>query len=159
MSDNGQPRYTTEFIRTGVSADPAVAAQLRQEFAAWLRHQFILDETRASDVVLAVNEALANAAEFAYVTADRPGAMHLCAEYDATTRVLAVVVRDDGVWRLTAPGARPHSRGRGIPLMEALADRVTIDTNAKGTQVAMEWDQVAALDQAPQAHEFGSRTT
>ena len=47
-------------------ADAARAAQIRREFSDWLERYFTLDATKASDVVLAVNEAMANAAEFAY---------------------------------------------------------------------------------------------
>ena len=49
---------------------PSSAATVRREFSDWLRRYFTLDATKASDVVLAVNEAMANAAEFAYVTAE-----------------------------------------------------------------------------------------
>ena len=85
MSDSGQRDSSTQFAQTNVLADAACAAQVRQEFSVWLRRYFALDATKASDVVLAVNEALANAAEFAYSAADRPGAMHLRADYDGGT--------------------------------------------------------------------------
>ena len=50
-------------------------------------------------MVLAVNEAMANAAEFAYVTAEQPGAMHVQADYDGTAATLTVTVTDEGAWR------------------------------------------------------------
>ena len=65
-------------------ADPLSAAQVRREFSDWLGRHFTLDATKASDVVLAVNEAMANAAEYAYATAEHPGAMHVQADYDGT---------------------------------------------------------------------------
>jgi anti-sigma regulatory factor (Ser/Thr protein kinase) len=109
-------------LTAGVLADAACAAQLRQEFSVWLKRYFALDPTKVSDVVLAVNEALANAAEFAYSAVERPGAMHLRADYDTRAEVLTVTVTDEGAWRI-ADGEHKHiSRGRGIPLMEALAD-------------------------------------
>ena len=82
MEDSGQRDSRTRFAQTSVLADAACAAQLRQEFAVWLKRYFALDPTKVSDVVLAVNEALANAAEFAYSAVERPGAMHLLADYD-----------------------------------------------------------------------------
>ena len=60
-----------------VVADPLSAAEVRREFSDWLRRHFTLDATKASDVVLAVNEAMANAAEYAYATAEHPGPMHV----------------------------------------------------------------------------------
>ena len=48
-------------------------ARLRHELSRWLRAQFALDPVRLNDVLLAVNEALTNAAEFAYP--GRPGTM------------------------------------------------------------------------------------
>ena len=71
MSDSGRRDSSTQFAQTNILADAACAAQMRQEFSVWLRRYFALDETQVSDVVLAVNEALANAAEFAYSTVDR----------------------------------------------------------------------------------------
>ena len=117
MEDSGQRDSRTRFAQTNVLADAACAAQLRQEFSVWLKRYFALDPTKVSDVVLAVNEALANAAEFAYSAVERPGAMHLLADYDTRAEVLTVTVTDEGAWRI-ADGEKKHiSRGRGIPLM------------------------------------------
>jgi anti-sigma regulatory factor (Ser/Thr protein kinase) len=121
---------------------------MRQEFSVWLKRYFALDPTKVSDVVLAVNEALANAAEFAYSAFENPGGMHLLAAYDTVSSILTVTVSDEGAWRI-ADGEKKHiSRGRGIPLMEALADRATIDSTAAGTRVRLEWNHVAAAHPA-----------
>jgi serine/threonine-protein kinase RsbW len=148
MPDSGPHDSSTQFAQTNALADAACAAQLRQEFSVWLRRYFALDATKVSDVVLAVNEALANAAEFAYSTVDEPGAMHLRADYDGAAAVLTVTVTDDGAWRISDPETNSHSRGRGIPLMRALADRASIDSSSAGTRVRLEWNHVAA-SQAP----------
>src|SRR5215212_6636287 len=100
MEASGQSDSRTRFAQTSVLADAARAAQLRQEFGVWLKRYFALDPTKVSDVVLAVNEALANAAEFAYSSASQPGAMNLLAAYDSYTSVLSVTVTDDGAWRI-----------------------------------------------------------
>ena len=115
-----------------------------EEFSVWLKRYFTLDATKVSDVVLAVNEALANAAEFAYSAVERPGTMHLLADYDSGTAVLTVTVADEGAWRIADSERKSISRGRGIPLMRALADRASIDSSASGTQVRLEWSHVAA---------------
>jgi anti-sigma regulatory factor (Ser/Thr protein kinase) len=119
---------------------------MRQEFSVWLKRYFALDATKVSDVVLAVNEALANAAEFAYFGVERPGAMHLLADYDKGSAILTVTVADEGVWRIADVDRKHISRGRGIPLMEALADRATIEASSAGTRVCLEWNHVAAAN-------------
>ena len=129
------------FERIGVVADAETAGRIRDEFAEWLRAFFTLDPTRSSDLVLAINEALANCAEFAYVGADRVGTMDLRAWYDRSRSTIAVVVADRGSWR--SPDAPSRlSRGRGIPLMEALSDSTTIDASEAGTHVHLEWSNV-----------------
>ncbi len=148
MEDSGQRDSRTRFAPTNVLADAACAAQMRQEFSVWLKRHFALDPTKVSDVVLAVNEALANAAEFAYSTASRPGAMNLLAAYDSYTAVLSVTVTDEGAWRIADSEKKSISRGRGIPLMRALADRATIDSTPAGTRVCLEWNHVAAAQSA-----------
>ena len=148
MADFGQRDSRTRFAPTNVLADAACAAQMRQEFSVWLRRYFALDPTKISDMVLAVNEALANAAEFAYSTASQPGAMNLLANYDSGTAVLSVTVTDAGAWRIADSEKKSISRGRGIPLMRALADRATIDSTPAGTRVRLEWGHVAAAQNA-----------
>lgn len=140
------------------NADPVTAALIREEFCHWLREHFTLDASKINDVVLAVNEALANAAEFAYATADQAGAMHMHAEYDPAAAVLAVTVTDEGSWLTADPQAGDLARGRGIPLMHALADRAVIDGSPRGTRVRLEWTGIDAVD-ASVAHDWGSRTT
>ena|ERR1700758_4874681 len=134
---------TERFECIGVAAEAENASQIREEFAEWLQRFFDVDPIRSSDLVLAINEALANAAEFAYLSTDRdrPRTMDLIACYHAGDVRLTVTISDNGVWRM--PGVVPdRARGRGIPLMRALADRVTIDTSTAGTRVCMQWDGV-----------------
>jgi len=148
MEASEQRDSRTRFAQTSVLADAACAAQLRQEFSVWLKRYFALDPTKVSDVVLAVNEALANAAEFAYTAVDHPGAMHLLADYDTSSAILTVTVTDEGHWRIADGENKKISRGRGIPLMQALADRATIDSTPAGTKVRLEWGHVDAAQGA-----------
>ena len=53
---------SASFAKVGVTADPELAALVREDFAAWLRTHLLLDPEKSSDVLLAVYEALANAA-------------------------------------------------------------------------------------------------
>jgi len=127
-----------------VSADAHTAAAIRREFSDWLGRYFTLDPTQASDVVLAVNEAMANAAEYAYLTAAQPGTMNVQALYDGSEATLSVSVIDAGAWRTADPTTSGHRRGRGIPLMQALADHATVDSSQAGTRVCLEWHHVTA---------------
>lgn len=100
-----------------------------------------MDEARICDVVLAVNEALANTAEFAYLDGG-DGTVDLEALRDSVRRTLTITVSDRGRWRETNPLNRQRRRGRGIPLIRSLADSVIIDTSGLGTSVCMRFDDV-----------------
>ncbi len=130
------------FARTRLAADARSAARARAEFSSWLNQHFSLDQERFNDILLAVNEAIANAAEFAYVDAPRPGTLDVTATYEPGTDALVVHVDDHGRWRDKVPqpaGALHQLRGRGIPLMRTLADEVTIDRTPGGTHVRLTW--------------------
>jgi anti-sigma regulatory factor (Ser/Thr protein kinase) len=129
------------FERVGILADARTASRTRNEFASWLRAFFDLDSTRSSDLILAINEAMANCAEFAYLQAPGAGTMDLQAWHDAVASTITVVVSDRGSWRQPQE-PRIRSRGRGIPLMEALSDRTSIETSDHGTHVKLEWTNV-----------------
>jgi serine/threonine-protein kinase RsbW len=143
--DCGARQAEPDFVRVG-AADAHTAAQLRIEFSHWLRRRCAIDSVRFSDVVLVVNEALANAAEFAYVDSPRVGTVTIEASYGAADNRLDVRVSDHGTWRETGPALRSNARGRGIPLMEALADRATIDRTVAGTVVHLQFDDVVGAD-------------
>lgn len=137
------------------AADASTAASIRAGFAHWLRRAG-LDEPRLCDIVLALNEALSNVAEFAY--ADGPtGRVDVQAALDRDRCTLTVTVADrgqgrEGQWREgqgreeqrreLGPSHPQRRRGRGIPLMRALADALVIDTSAVGTTVVMRFDTV-----------------
>lgn len=135
----------SRFVRTRVAADARSAARTRAEFGVWLGRYFSLDDDRFNDLLLAVNEAIANAAEFAYVDAAERGTVDVRAAYDDGSDTLAVIVDDRGRWRQKKPlQYQQQMRGRGIPLMEALADDVAIDRTAQGTRVTLTWSGLTA---------------
>jgi serine/threonine-protein kinase RsbW len=137
--------HTERFERIGVSADPRTAARTRDEFASWLRGAFDIDRERAGDLVLAIYEALANTAEFAYLSAGLTGTMDVRASYDPMEAALLVTVADRGQWRTAASTPGDRSRGRGIALMKALSDRASIQTSTGGTTVRLAWTGVNPL--------------
>jgi len=133
----------SRFVRKRIVADPSSAARTRAEFASWLDRHFTLGAERFNDLLLAVYEAVANAAEFAYIDAAQSGTMDVSAAYDVDSDTLAVTVNDRGRWRhnvpATTPGPRWQLRGRGIPLMHALADEAIIHGTPHGTNVRLTW--------------------
>lgn len=133
----------SQFVRTA-AADASGAARTRSAFASWLQRHFSLREEQLSDLVLAVNEALANAAEFGYVDTAGDGIIEFTASYDQDIDTLAATITDEGRWRSgageTPTTPTPHAlRGRGIALMRALADETRIDTSEGRTQVSLTW--------------------
>lgn len=126
------------FHRVGAAA-PATVVTWRREFAAWLHSRLALDDERRSDVVLAVDEALSNAAEFAYAGTDG-GDVTLDVRYSDTDARLSVEIADNGTWRATDPAARSLARGRGLQLMRALSDCFDLDQGSEGTRVRMVFD-------------------
>lgn len=136
------------FVRTD-TADAQTVSRFRHELSRWLRAHIALDAARLNDVLLAVNEALTNAAEFAYVgDQGAGGTMKMRARHFAADRTLSVDVFDHGHWREPDPDT-PNTRGRGIPLMRALADRATIAPLSTGTEVRLRFDGCAPATGRP----------
>jgi serine/threonine-protein kinase RsbW len=133
------------FERVGAVADPVSVAHIREQFAEWLGTYLDVDAELTSDLLLAVNEALANVAEYAYLCSNRPGTVDLRVSHDPRRKRLAVTVADQGSWRMPDPDPENRTRGRGIPLMRTLADRANIETSPDGTVVRMEWHGVRRL--------------
>ena len=133
------------FERFGLDADPVAVAEARRQFGDWLQRFFDLDAVRSSDLILAINEALANAAEFAYVLADQPGTIDMRAVHDPGRQTLTVHIDDRGTWRTPQTDPAPRTRGRGIPLMQTLSDEAVIQPTTDGTRVRLEWRSVRRL--------------
>ena len=130
------------FERVGVVADARTASQTRDEFVCWLHDAFYLAPHRARDLALATYEALANCAEFAYVSKGLTGTMDIRASFDPDSSALSVIVSDRGLWRTAAPTPGDRTRGRGIAIMTAVADDASIQTSMRGTTVRLTWTDV-----------------
>ncbi len=116
-------------LRLTMPADPLTLTALRRALRRWLA-QCEASDAECNDIVLACNEAFANAIEHAYGPAD--GSV----EMDATLadHEISITVRDFGRWR----EPRGHNRGRGLGLMEAVMDSVSVTRGeTEGTQVRM----------------------
>ncbi len=118
------------------------AARVRTELGTWLRANVGTDSPRVDDILLAVYEAFANAAEYAYVEYTTPGTVDVQAKFDAEADTLTVIVTDHGRWKqpqIDSTDPAHRLRGRGIPLMKALASEASIRTTGVGTQVQLTW--------------------
>lgn len=120
------------FRRVGAAA-PATVVSFRHELTGWLQSRLDVSDERRADIVLAADEALSNAAEFAYRHGEA-GDITLDVVYSAADESLGITVTDSGTWRDVDVGSRPVSRGRGLLLMEALADRVDIHRGVGGAE-------------------------
>jgi anti-sigma regulatory factor (Ser/Thr protein kinase) len=107
-------------------ASPSSLKPLRIAMRRWLEHVKAGRQATA-DLLTAVGEACSNAIEHAYGPAG--GTVFVCLSYEPPDMIALVV--DTGRWR--AP--RGRFRGRGITLMRALSDEVTIDRTDTGTRV------------------------
>ena len=125
-----------EFVHRSWPADPAQLSVIRRELSNWLA-PLALTEDETADVVLAVDEAAANAVRHAYGPG-RSGVVELTLWTEPGT--LCVEVVDHGSWRPpTTPRQAPHTgdSGRGIPLMSTMADAVLIHYDARGSRVLL----------------------
>lgn len=108
-------------------AAPSSLAQLRHMLRRWLAAARV-PENDAYEIIIACNEACANAIEHAY----GPGDAAFDFEAALTEDGVAVIVRDGGRWR------DPRDRlGHGMELMRTLMDAVDVASGAEGTRVAM----------------------
>jgi GAF domain-containing protein/anti-sigma regulatory factor (Ser/Thr protein kinase) len=110
-------------------AEKDMLTGVRQVLRRWL-HARGASEDEMFDITVACQEACANAVEHAYAPGRR--SFEVEATYDDGT--VRVVVRDQGQWR---PPRGTH-RGRGLPLMRALMERVEVEQTERGTEVILE---------------------
>jgi anti-sigma regulatory factor (Ser/Thr protein kinase) len=122
-------------------ADGRTAASFRMKVDEWIHGAVTVSPERRADIILATDEALSNCAEHAYRGADTCGPMSLGVTLDHAKSVVTVCVEDEGAW--TEPAAHPtqSARGRGLLLMKALADDITIDGRDDGTTICMRFAQ------------------
>jgi anti-sigma regulatory factor (Ser/Thr protein kinase) len=130
---------SARFTRAG-AADAVTAAELRRALRRWLQEATGLPAALRDDIVLGANEALANCVEHAYRTHPTVGTMKLRARHDPGAQSINVCVSDRGTWH-RPPATKPDDprASRGIMLMNALADRCTINARPGGTTVCLDY--------------------
>ncbi|MEV6908573.1 ATP-binding protein [Amycolatopsis sp. NPDC051071] len=120
-------------FRDRVPAEAGRLVELRKQLTRWLAGLGV-DGERREDIVLASSEALANAAEHAYRDgSDGVIEIHATSGRDG----IKVVVTDYGNWKQADP-ADPI-RGRGLLLIDRLADHADCRYRGDGTTVTMSW--------------------
>ena len=116
-------------LRTSWPATPEALVGVRRILRRWLAVHGA-EEEELHDIVVACQEACANAVEHAY----GPGNAHFDVDAEHREARIRVTVRDRGRWR---PPRGSH-RGRGLPLMRALMESVDVDHGEDGTVVVLE---------------------
>ena len=124
------PREDRHFAYSFPAA-PSELAVLRRALADWLEKAGCPVDAR-HDAIVAISEVAANAVEHAYAF-DGAGVIGVEARL-GTDGELDVTIRDEGTWR----DPRPDSdRGRGLPIVGAIMEDVTVRSNQRGTVVRM----------------------
>jgi PAS domain S-box-containing protein len=127
--------YPPLAIHRTVNADQL--GELRHQLSGWLHGAGVAEE-RVADIVLAVNEAVANSIEHGY-QGRKLGKVRVNGENNGARVDLKIV--DKGKWRPAA--ADPGVRGRGLLLIRAVSDWLELDCTPKGTTVTMSFSLTA----------------
>ena len=120
-------------------------APLRRDLREWLT-QHVDDRAQVNAILTTVGEASANAIDHAYADHRDP---LMRVEAGRIGDELILNVTDTGRWKPPVP---TPERGRGITMMEVLADQVTIDRRASGTSVTLRHTVQRINDHARPVH-------
>lgn len=117
-----------------LSADLSALSAVRRALAGWLLDSGVAVDAR-HDLVLAASEAITNAAEHGgrSLASARVTLRARIEQTERGTEQVVLQVQDQGEWR---PENSSDERGRGLTIMGALMDDVSID-NVGGTTVVM----------------------
>jgi serine/threonine-protein kinase RsbW len=128
------PARGADALRLNIAASvlPRRLGEIRRRLAEWARAVGLAADT-VDDIVLATHEALANVADHAYP--DGQGDAVLQAE--CRDGVVRIAVRDHGQWR--PPADAPGWRGRGLTIINGLAEHVDLQRGDAGTSIEMRW--------------------
>jgi anti-sigma regulatory factor (Ser/Thr protein kinase) len=115
-------------LRTTWPASPETLPAMRPLLRRWLS-RWGAAEDEIYDIIVAVQEASANAVEHAYA----PGTATYDVSADCVDGVISFVISDRGSWR----EPRGTHRGRGISMMRALMETVEVTQDEEGTRVEL----------------------
>ncbi|MET0236544.1 MAG: ATP-binding protein [Kibdelosporangium sp.] len=123
---------TRQYLYLTVGAARPELAWIRTRVASWARALGLRAEQR-EDIVLAVDEATANAVEHAYPAGS--GTVTIFASGDRDGHMVNVIVSDEGTWR--PRDYEPTAQGRGMRMMRKLADVFNRFHDDRGTTVVL----------------------
>ncbi|MET9229451.1 ATP-binding protein [Lentzea sp. NPDC003310] len=141
-----------DFLALRFPADAREVAPVRHRVREWLQDSGF-GEDEASDLVLAVSEAVNNSVEHAYPGPAR-GTVEVRGRFD-TDGSAVVDVADHGQWRVPPPALT--MRGRGLLLMRESVDDVAIERRASGTTVHLRRTRTPVVPAARSAPECDVR--
>jgi serine phosphatase RsbU (regulator of sigma subunit)/anti-sigma regulatory factor (Ser/Thr protein kinase) len=118
-------------------ADPDGLSQFRARLRAWLEQRGV-DAADRGDAVLAASEACNNAIEHGYGA--REGDIRIQVAHHANR--LEISITDRGTWR--EPVDDPF-RGRGVSIMETVAEDVVVRSGTSGTVVVLSMELGAGV--------------
>ena len=118
---------STPRVAVAYTAQPAFAAAARAKLLEYVA-DLELEEDRLFAILYAVGEAVANAIE--HSSAGPSDTFYFCIERSSDR--LLIQVESNGCWKPFEP---TEEGGRGVPIMQALADHVNIITNNEKTTV------------------------
>lgn len=121
-------------------------AGLRNRLRSWLT-TIAVDPQRKHDIVLATGEAVTNAIEHGSLCDP-----HKTVAVEALLRgdAVAITVSDSGQWSGDSSAShRSHRRGRGLTLINGLADHVDTQRTAQGTRVTLQFHHAVASTLVP----------
>ena len=124
-----------------VDALPAAFTEMaaaRERLRRWLEHA-VPDPAAAAKILLATGEALANAIEHG---SDRDPDRTVTIEAFAAAGV-TVTIGDTGHWTEDTTASPGAARGRGLALVNGLADHVQTTRTQLGTRLTISWDLAA----------------
>lgn len=136
-------------VRLNLSNRPENVALVRQTLSG-LAEAIGLDPPELNDINTALSEACNNVVLHAYDGQEGP----LAVEVRVSRSTLEIVVRDRGSgMRPRASTSEPADGGIGLPVIQALAQRVEVrDLEGDGTEVRMEFatSRTAAIEPVPE---------
>ncbi len=142
-----RPAHST--IRSFAGAVPAALsnlAQLRNNLRGWLA-TVAVDPVREQDILLATGEAVTNAIEHA---SDCDPHRTVAVEAFVHGDKVSTTVSDSGRWSGdSSASARSYRRGRGLTLINGLADRVDTVRTARGTQMTLQFERAVRSTPEP----------
>ncbi|MCE3556007.1 ATP-binding protein [Pseudonocardia sp. RS11V-5] len=128
---------SVEYVHRSWPANPAQLAVIRRELVGWLAPLGLSTEQK-DDVVLAVDEAVANAVRHAYPEG-RTGDVELTLWTEG--EALCIEITDHGSWRpARGEGGTVTSDergGRGILLMQHMVETVLVHFDGRGSRVLL----------------------